>query len=93
MVVLDDPAIHQRQHAIHAGGDVGIVRDQQHGRAAFLTDLPQGIQHQLARLGVEVAGRFVGEDQRRVVRQRTGNRDTLLLAARQLGRTVVHPVA
>ena len=43
--------------------------------------------------GVQVAGRLVGEDQRRVGDQRAGDRDALLLAAGQLGGQVVDAVA
>ena len=43
-------------------------------------------------LRVEVAGRFVGQDQRRLVDEGTGDRDPLLLAAGQLGRPVVGPI-
>ena len=46
-----------------------------------------------AGVAVEVAGRLVGEDERRLGDERAGDRDALLLAARQLGRLVVEPVA
>jgi len=38
-------------------------------------------QDDRARLGVEIAGRLVGEDQRRVVDERARDREALLLAA------------
>ena len=38
---------------------------------------------------VEVAGRLVGEEQRRLVHQRAGDGDALLLAAGELARQVV----
>ena len=41
------------------------------------------------RLGVEVAGRLVGQEQRRVVDERARDRHALLLAARQLVGVVV----
>ena len=41
------------------------------------------------RLGVEVAGRLVGPHDRGLADQRAGDRDPLLLAARQLGGPVV----
>jgi hypothetical protein len=41
-------------------------------------------QHRVAGVLVEVARRLVGQDQQRVVRQRAGNGDALLLAAAQL---------
>ena len=43
--------------------------------------------------GVEVAGRLVGEDDVGPARQRTRDRDALLLTARQLRRTVAEPAA
>ena len=43
----------------------------------------------LRRLRVERAGRLVGQDQTRVVDERTRDRDPLLLAARELARVVV----
>ena len=41
---------------------------------------------------VEVAGRLVGEHQWRAIGERARHRDPLLLAARQLGRTMVEPL-
>jgi hypothetical protein len=41
---------------------------------------------------VKIAGRLVGEDQRRLVGQRARNGDALLLAARQLRRAMVEPL-
>ena len=46
-----------------------------------------------AGVGVEVAGRFVGEQNRRVNRERAGDGDALALAARQFFWQVRHPVA
>jgi hypothetical protein len=42
-----------------------------------------------AAVGVEVAGRLVGQDDLRLVDQGPGDGDALLLAARELGRLVV----
>jgi hypothetical protein len=39
------------------------------------------VQHLLGRVAVQVAGRLVGHDQRRVGHQGPGNGDALLLAA------------
>ena len=46
-----------------------------------------------ARFGVQVAGRFVGQDDGRIVDQRAGDGDPLLLAPRQLVGLVIQPVA
>ena len=49
--------------------------------------------HLDARPRVEVAGRLVGQEDRRLRDQRAGDRDALLLAARQLIRMVVGALA
>ena len=55
--------------------------------------LAQQPQHLLDLDVVEVRGRLVGEEQRRVERERPRDRDPLLLTARQVAGTVVHAVA
>ena len=57
-----------------------------------LTSLQRG-EHELAGAEVEVAGRLVAEDERRVLRQRASDRDALLLAAGELVREVLHALA
>ena len=44
-------------------------------------------------MAVEVAGRLVGQDECGLGDERTGDGDALLLAARELGRLMVDPVA
>ena len=66
----------------------GVVRDH-HDRLAELVDrVAQQLEDLAARRGVEVAGRLVGEDDRRPRDERAGDRDALLLAAGELGRSV-----
>ena len=43
--------------------------------------------------GIEISGRFVGKDQRRIVYERTGDSDTLQFAARQVAGIGVDAVA
>ena len=54
---------------------------------------PEDAHHVLAAAGVEVAGRLVGEQQRRLADQRAGDGDPLLLATGELARPVPEPVA
>jgi hypothetical protein len=71
-----------------ACGDLGLVRDEDDGVAGVVQPLEE--RHDLdAGLRVEVAGRLVGQQDRRVVDQRARDGDALALAARQL----VGPVA
>src|SRR4051794_30189647 len=73
-------------------GHVVLVGDHDDGPAGRVqvVEHPQQVG---AGLGVQVAGRLVGQDQRGRGDQGTGDRDPLLLAAGQLRRLVVQPVA
>ena len=65
-----------------------------HDRLAELVDgAPHERQDLAAGRAVEVAGRLVGEDDRRSAGERAGDGDALLLATRQLARAVRQPVA
>ena len=76
----------ERQHAAtHRVHDLLVVRGHQHGRAQ-LVDLDQELDDLPAGDGVEVAGRLVGDEDRRIVDERAGDGGPLLLAARQLRR-------
>ena len=55
-------------------------------------ELADQAQHLLDLDEVEVRGRFVGEQQRRIERERAGDRDALLLAAAQVAGPVGHAV-
>ena len=73
--------------AVRERGDVGFVRDQDDGVAGLVQAGEQ--RHDLgAGLRVEVAGRLVGEQDRRVVHERARDGHALALAARQLVRPV-----
>ena len=52
--------------------------------ARFLHQLQHQIEHSIAGCLVQIAGRFVGENQFRPRGQRPADGDALLLAARQL---------
>ena len=67
--------------------------DDHQRRGGRVGPLEQQVHHRRARHRVEVAGRFVGEQQRRARPERARDRDALLLAARQLRRIMVEPMA
>ena len=60
------------------------MRDHDDGLAVLAVQLLQQAEHLLGGLAVEVAGRLVADQQRRVGDDRAGDRDALLLAAGQL---------
>ena len=66
----------------------GIVRDQDDGLVVRGQLFEDG-DDVGAGLLIEIAGRLVGEDQRRVVDQRAGDGDALALAAGELVRTML----
>src|SRR6266511_3657067 len=91
LVALDD-AVAQVDLAAGVRRDVMLVGDQ-HDRLAGPEQLLEQSHDLFAGGRVEVAGRLVGEQDRRLVHEGAGDRDALALAARQLVRLVVHAVA
>ena len=83
-LVADDAALLERDDALaERGHDLGVVGGH-HDRHAELVDPQQELEDLPADQRVEVAGRFVGDDQARVVDEGPGDGRALLLAARQL---------
>ena len=82
----------QPHDPVHARGEAFVVGGDERGRA-FAADQRDELGEDLVGGGlVEVAGGFVGEHKRRPIGERAGDRDALLLAARELGRAVVEPL-
>ena len=88
---LDPAPSRTRTIAPRPARRLGLVGDQ-HDRAALRVQLVEQRQRVLGGDRVEVAGRLVGQDQRRVGDQRPGDRDPLLLTAGQLTGPVLDPV-
>ena len=84
-----DAAVAQRDGHVGERGQLGIVRHQHDRRLARAIDLEQQLDDLAAGLAVEVAGRLVGEEERRIVGERARDGDALLLAARELRRIVM----
>ena len=79
-------------HAVDGGGDAGVVGDEDDGMAVSV-ERTQDFHDVSAGGGIQVPGWLVGEQDRRVRRDRTGDGDPLLLAAGHFGGTVPYPVA
>ena len=73
--------------------DVHVVRHDDDRRAEPRVQVANQREDLLAGARVEVAGRLVGEQDRRIDRQRAGDRDALPLAARQLVGQMLQPVS
>src|SRR5258705_11967468 len=91
--VVAHQSVAERNHARAVFGDVRLVRHEDDGDAALDVEALEDAHHLDARLRVEIAGRLVGEQQRRVVSQRLSVADTLVLAAGALIGMVAKPVA
>ena len=73
-------------------GDGGVVRDDDGGGAELGVDARERLEHDDAGGDVERAGRLVAQQHRRALGDGAGDRDALLLAARELRREVIEPV-
>ena len=83
----------QAHDAVAALGQVEIVGDEHQGGAAIPLQGEQQVDDGVAGRLVEIAGRLVGDEDRRVGHDGAGDGDALLLAARKLGRVVVQTLA
>jgi hypothetical protein len=82
--VLDDASVAHHQPGVGDRRQLRVVRDQDDGRPTAMVNLAQQLEDVTAVRAVQVAGRLVGEHDRRVVGEGAGERHALLLAARQL---------
>src|SRR5688500_6236068 len=80
------------QHAMRRRRHFGGVRRQQDGHAQLGVECGEQRQHDGAVFRIEIAGGFVGDDQRRLMDQRAGNGGALHLAAGYLLREMMQPV-
>src|ERR687892_1205824 len=86
-----DDAVADGHDSLRAGGELHVVRYVHDGRPLGVEPLQQ-VEHLRRRVRVQVAGRLVADQQRRVGRERSCDRDVLLLTAGHLGRQVVRLV-
>ncbi len=84
--MADLPIAHE-DHPLGNAGDVGVVGDHQDG-LALVVGLAQQAQHVEGGLAIQVAGRFISQQNGRLVDEGARQRHALFLAARKLGRDV-----
>ena len=61
--VIGDVAVEEADGALGMGGDVRLMSDHHHGQIVFAVQTHQESHDLVAALGVEIAGRFVGDKQ------------------------------
>ena len=81
---LADPAVADDEDAVGVGRRLRVVGDEHDRLAALDARAPQRVEDLGAGRVVEVAGRLVGEQERRSGDERPGDGDALLLAGREL---------
>ena len=81
--VVTPPAVAHLDDAVDRVGDTRRVRDDDDGAAELVAQPPERVEHDLLVALVELRGRLVGEDERRLARGGSRDRDPLLLAARE----------
>ncbi|KAI1691052.1 hypothetical protein DdX_22143 [Ditylenchus destructor] len=86
---VGDLAVDDVHIALRAWGQFRVVGDHHDGGAGGV-DLLQQFHHPARHLRVQVAGRFVGQQQARAAGQGTGDRRSLLLAAGKFIGVVLH---
>ena len=80
-----------RRHDVASRRLVEVVGHQDESRALVLAQVDEQVEGRLARPGVEVAGRFVGQEQGGARREGAREGDPLLLPARELRRKPLQP--
>src|SRR5262245_5309830 len=92
-IVLERAALDEAVRAVRPADERGVVRGDQERDPAGRLQLQEEVVHHLARLGIEVPGRLVGEDDPRPIHDRPGHGHALPLAPRQLPRPMVQAIA
>jgi hypothetical protein len=77
----------ESHHTVGQLEQCGTMRDQHHGASAG--DPANGVEDRALGVAVEVGGRLVEQQQRRVAHNRAGERDPLSLARGQSGSPVI----
>ena len=91
--ILDDHATLETNNALGLLGDVEIVRHQHQGRPSFPMQSKEEINDHGTGLGIEIAGRFISEQNPGLAYEGAGQGDALLLTARKLHRIVLQPLS
>ena len=89
--LVDDFAVREVHDALGVGRSFGIVGDHDDRLSQFLRRDPQELKHFQSGPGVEISGGLVRQNQGGTGCQSSGDRDALLLSARELARPVLHP--
>ena len=82
-LIFDDLTIREVDDPVRKGGDIFLVGDNDHGGSRFV-EFREDLHDLDGRGCIEVSRRFICQDQRRLVRQRSRNGNALSLSAGHL---------
>ena len=88
---LRHPTVAQRDDPVHPRRQLRIMRRDQRGNILTAHDMEQFLKHDRGRRHIQIAGRLIGEEHFRRIRQCPGDRYPLLLPTGQLARQMVKP--
>ena len=91
-LVTDDRAVAKDYLPLGVRGEVDVVRDEHKRYSAVPVQVGHQLEDMLAVLRIQIAGRLVGEQDLRLVGERSCDGDPLLFAAGKLGRVMVSAV-
>lgn len=83
-LVTHNSPVNDMNSPMHLSGKAEIMRDRDDSFAAERYKIAKDIEDLRGRERIQAAGRFIGENDRRIVGQRAGDSDALSLPARQL---------
>ncbi len=90
--IRNDLAVANFDDALRTGGDLPVMRHDDDG-APFTVELLKDAENFFTAMAVERAGRFVGKNDLRIVDERAGDGNALLLSAGKLARAMMRAFA
>ena len=90
--ITDDASVPEIDVSVCIGRDVGFVRDDDRGDALLAVKVLKDCHDLDACARIQGTGRFIGEDNLRIIYQGARDRNPLLLAAGELVGAMVCPV-
>jgi hypothetical protein len=91
-LILDDPAVMQRDDSTAVARRLCVMGDHQESALVFLLELVKQSEDFPARCGVEIASRFIAQQQGRPENDRARDGHALALASGEFIGTVLRPV-
>ncbi len=90
-MIKDEFALSHPEHPVRADGKFVVMRHDHEGYALLFVDPEEKVMDRLARMHIEIAGRFIGKHDIGLQHQRPGDGNALLFSAREFTGPVKKP--